>query len=364
MHESCDDARAHDGQVRPRRLLIATLAAALAVTLVGCSAVPRGVFELERRAVAPKPHTAPPSHPLVTGFQQSWASYSDQDASKAALDTVAISGIDIAAGGDAVTAPSAAVLGQLARAHRLGKKAEVLLLNEGAHGFSDEVAKSMLSTAAHRDAAAASLASVVTQYGFDGVMFDFEELNSDDAGDLTAFAATLRSDVGARIHLDAAIQASTSAAGYAGLGYDIAGLLRSLDNVTVMGYDQHGSFNPSDPGPIGELNWQKKVLDAVLLTATPGQVDLGVAGYGYRWASDGVHTVGDIRARQLVAAAGVTPTFDSVRGEWTATLPDGEVFWWSDARSISMREQLAAAMGLRGIAVWSLTVSDPLPVAP
>ncbi|MES1212272.1 MAG: SGNH/GDSL hydrolase family protein, partial [Leifsonia sp.] len=50
--------------------------------------------------------------------------------------------------------------------------------------FSDEVAKSMLSTKANRDSAAASLAAVVAKYGFDGVMFDLEELKSDDADGL------------------------------------------------------------------------------------------------------------------------------------------------------------------------------------
>ena len=100
-----------------------------------------------------------------------------------------------------------------------------------------------------------------------------------------------------------------------------------------------------------------------LLLAKPGQVDLGVAGYGYRWASDGVHTVGDIRARRLESAAGVTPSFDAHSGEWTATLPDGQVFWWADAKSIALREQLAASLGLHGVAVWSLALSDALPVA-
>jgi len=131
-----------------------------------------------------------------------------------------------------------------------------------------------------------------------------------------------------------------------------------------MGYDQHGTFNPTNPGPVGELTWQRKVLAALLLSAQPGQVDLGVAGYGYRWAADGTHTVGDIRARRLVAAAHVTPTFDEGRGEWTATLPDGQVFWWADARSIALREQLAASLGLHGVAVWSMALSDPVPVAP
>jgi spore germination protein YaaH len=355
--------------MRPRSVLAAALAgalaAALALTLAGCGAFPRGTQDLPKRAVAPKPNTAAPSHPLVTAFQPSWDDGTVLKASKDAISMVAISGIDIAQGGASVTSPTAAVLSQVKLAHQLGKKAEVLLLNyQAGVGFSDEVAKSMLSTKANRDAAAASLAAVVSSAHLDGVMFDLEALSADDADGLTAFAAALRADVGPGIHLDAALQPSTTAAGYRGLGYDIAGLLKSLDTVTVMGYDQHGTFNPTNPGPVGELTWQRKVLAALLLTAKPGQVDLGVAGYGYRWAADGTHTVGDIRARRLVKAAGVTPTFDDGRGEWTATLPDGQVFWWADARSIALREKLAASLGLHGVAVWSMALSDQVPVAP
>lgn len=351
--------------MRLRTVLVAAVAAALALTLVGCGAQPRGLQEFYKRAVAPTPNSAPPSHPVVTAFEPSWDDATILKASKAAVSMVAISGIDIAEGGAAVTAPNSDAIKLVTLAHQLGKKAEVLLLNyKAGTGFSDEVAKSMLSTKANRDAAAASLAAVVSQYHLDGVMFDLEELRADDADDLTAFAAALRADVGPGIHLDAAIQASTSAAGYVKRGYDIAGLLKSLDTVTVMAYDQHGTFNPTNPGPVGELSWQRKVLDALLLTAKPGQVDLGVAGYGYRWAADGAHTVGDVRARRLVAAGHVTPTFDETRGEWTATLADGQVFWWSDARSIAMREQLAASLGLHGVAVWSMALSDPVPVAP
>ena len=348
----------------PRRVLAAVLAAGLALTLVACTDS-RGMQEFSKRAVAPKPHSAPPSHPVVTAFQPSWDDGTVLKASKNAVSMVAISGIDIASDGASVTPPTAAVLRQVQLAHRLGKKAEVLLLNYHAGvGFSDDVAKSMISTKAHRDAAAASLAAVISDSGLDGVMFDLEALSASDADDLTAFAAALRADVGPGIHLDAALQASTSAAGYRRLGYDVAGLLTSLDTVTLMAYDQHGTFNPTNPGPVGELTWQRKVLNALLLTAKPGQVDLGVAGYGYRWASDGTHTVGDVRARRLVAAAQVTPTFDEGRGEWTATLPDGQVFWWADGRSIALREQLAASLGLHGVAVWSMALSDPVPVAP
>ena len=351
--------------MRPRRLLIPAVAAALALTLVGCGASPRDVQQFYKRAMAPTPNSAPPSHPVVTAFEPSWDDATVLKASKAAISMVAISGIDIGPDGTAVTAPNADVVRQVKLAHQLGKKAEVLLLNyQAGTGFSDDVAKSMLSTKANRDAAAASLAGVVSDYGLDGVMFDLEELSAGDADGLTAFAATLRADVGSDIHLDAALQASTEASGYLRLGYDIAGLLKSLNNVTLMAYDQHGTFNPTNPGPVGELSWQRKVLAALLLTAQPGQVDLGVAGYGYRWATDGAHTVGDIRARRLVAEGHGTATFDERRGEWTATLADGQVFWWSDARSIALREQLAASLGLHGVAVWSMALSDPVPVAP
>jgi spore germination protein len=350
--------------MRSRPVLAALTAAALALALVGCAAIGRGQQGLYKRAIAPTPNSAPPSHPIVTGFQPSWADTANVDASTGALSWVAISGIDIGDGGTSVTPPSGDVLKQLAHAHALGKKAEVLLLNyEGGVGFSDKVAASMLSSADSRSAAAASLAAIVKSSGFDGVMFDLESLGPSEAPRLTAFAKVLRAAVGPGIHLDAAIQPSTTVAGYRHQGYDIPGLLKYLDNITVMAYDQHGTFNAANPGPVGELSWQRKVLRAMLLLAQPGQVDLGAAGYGYRWASDGVHTVGDVRARRLVAAAGVSPTFDDRTGEWTATLPDGQVFWWADTRSLALREQLAASLGLRGVAVWSLALSDPLPVA-
>ncbi|CAN5465598.1 hypothetical protein BH10ACT6_BH10ACT6_08390 [soil metagenome] len=348
--------------MRSRPVLAAMTVAALTLALVGCAAIGRAQHGLYKRAVAPTPNSAPPSHPVVTGFQPSWADTANLDASRSALSWVAISGIDIGADGTSVTPPSADILNQLAHAHALGKKAEVLLLNyEGGVGFSDKVAASMLGTAQNRAAAAASLAAVVRSSGFDGVMFDLESLGPSEASRLTAFAKVLRAAVGRDIHLDAAIQPSTTVAGYRHHGYDIPGLLESLDNVTVMAYDQHGTFNPANPGPVGELSWQRKVLRAMLLLAQPGQVDLGTAGYGYRWASDGAHTVGDVRARRLVAATDVVPTFDDRTGEWTATLPDGQVLWWADARSLALREHLAASLGLRGVAVWSLALSDPLP---
>jgi len=66
-------------------------------------------------------------------------------------------------------------------------------------------------------------------------------------------------------------------------------------------------------------------------------------------------------ARALTAAAQARPRWVAAAGEWTATLPDGSVLWWADARSVARRIALARALGLRGIAVWSLGTGDPIP---
>lgn len=100
---------------------------------------------------------------------------------------------------------------------------------------------------------------------------------------------------------------------------------------------------------------------AVMRRSVPAaKIDLGVAGYGYGWRPHGTVTLSDAEARGLCAADAVTPAWDAAAGEWTATLRDGSVLWWSDNRSFLARAQLATSEGLHGLAVWSLGQSDPL----
>src|SRR4051794_15790526 len=112
-----------------------------------------------------------------------------------------------------------------------------------------------------------------------------------------------------------------------------------------MAYDQHGPGD-SGPGPIGELSWQRTGLRLVLSQVPAGKVDLGVAGYGYSWSPTGAVTqLSDQQARDQASA---NARFDTAAGEWTATLPDGTVLWWSDARSFTQRMELAVSEGVHG----------------
>ena len=170
-------------------------------------------------------------------------------------------------------------------------------------------------------------------------MVDLEGLSGDDSAGLTAFAAELRAAVGPDVRLDVALQASTTAEGYAELGYDVPALAASLDHLTLMAYDQHGPWEPDDPGPVGSLDWTIDSLAALTALAPTDQVVLGVAGYGYRWGGDEpAGQVSDEEARDRVGAGGCTW---EGRGEQTATLADGAVVWWSDSRSLDARVELA-----------------------
>ena len=64
--------------------------------------------------------------------------------------------------------------------------------------------------------------------------------------------------------------------------------------------------------------------------------------------------------RALVARAGAKAHYVVSVGEWTARLRDGSTVWWSDARSLARRAQLARSLHLHGLAVWSLGLSDPI----
>jgi spore germination protein YaaH len=92
----------------------------------------------------------------------------------------------------------------------------------------------------------------------------------------------------------------------------------------------------------------------------PAKIDLGVAGYGYAWRPHSNDMLSDAQARALIKRYHARAHWSKSVGEWTARLKDGSVLWWSDARSLTARAQLAAADHLGGLAVWSLGLSDPI----
>jgi spore germination protein len=127
----------------------------------------------------------------------------------------------------------------------------------------------------------------------------------------------------------------------------------------LMAYDEHGP-TWSHSGPIGGLPWVEDSVDAILKAGVPASLlDLGVAGYGYTWPGDGSDGT-QLSVAAVRILAGDLDRYNAEQGEWSATLPDGTVVWWSDAESLAARRALAARLHLHGIAVWEISLSDPL----
>ncbi|NQW92158.1 hydrolase [Curtobacterium sp. VKM Ac-2861] len=332
---------------RPRSVLLAAVLTA-GLVLTGCT----GPANAE---------SGTPDWFDVTGFQPEGADPALIDGNASAMDVVGVDGLLLSRTGTRVSTPSLEARTQRNRAHASGLEAQLLVSNYADGDFSEPIARRMLRSPANRSHVVRTLATDVRSGGWDSVMIDLEALTAADTAGLTAFARELRAAVGDDVRLDIALSASTTAAGYARMGYDVRALRAPLDHLTLMAYDQHGPWEPDAPGPVGSLPWASKSARALATLAPADQIVLGVAGYGYHWKGPRpAGQLSDDQARRRVRKAGVTPTWNATAGEWTATLPSGEVLWWSDARSLRERVALAERLGLTGVAVWSLDLSDAL----
>ena len=275
-----------------------------------------------------------------------------------ALATLGVDGVTLSRRGDRVSSIDPRLAGT---AHAHGLRAELLLSNysDRLGDFDPRAAALLLRSPANIDAVAGQLASYVATQGWDGIQLDLESLASADADGLLALATTLQSRMAPEKTVSIAVMASDRAAEYVSRGYRLPELGAVVDTLALMTYDQHGPW--SGPGPIGALAWQRRSVGVVSTMVPAGKVDLGVAGYGYTWprGRDG-RTVTDAQARKLVARDGAQARWRARAGEWTARLSDGTRLWWSDGRSIALRQDLAGELGLHGIALWRLGSADPL----
>ena len=331
------------------RLIIRSLAAAAVTVLVGSSAADAAVTH-------PRPRLA------VTGYAESGTPSRQVAASARALTTLGVDGVNINAAGSAVSMPDNQALLLLKQARREHLRAEILVGNfsEALGDFDPAATDKLVSSRANRAAVITTVLRAVREQGWDGVQIDFEAIKAKDRAPLITFLAELRAALPARKSLSMAVTAFTVEREYADNGYDLDALGRVLDRVVLMAYDEHGpTWN--GVGPIGGLPWQGQALRLVLKHIRAAKLDLGVAGYGYTWPTTGTgEQVSDAQARQLVTADSATARWDARQGEWTVTLHNGTVMWWSDARSWPLRAELAARYHLHGMALWSLRLSDPL----
>lgn len=279
----------------------------------------------------------------------------------AGIAMVGIDGVVLNSRGNKLSTVPKAAKGMIAEAHSRGLKAELLVSNySNALGdFSTANAGRLLTSAKNRAAVVKSLVYKVKKRHFDGVQIDLESLKRSHGPGLTAFVKKLRAALPARKTISMAVMASETPKGYLRSGYQLPKLSKRLDRLVLMAYDQHGP-GWSKAGPIGGTPWVKRVLAGFLAAKVPkAKIDLGVAEYAYRWRPNSTRgsSMSVARARTL---AGDRARYDATQQEWTATLADGTVLWWSDATTFAARRALAQQYQVHGLAVWELSLGDTI----
>jgi spore germination protein len=300
---------------------------------------------------------------VVTGYAMAGLRHGVVHRDAHALDIVGVSGITVKLDGSGVTRSYPMLRDLLAQAHHNGLRGELLLSNWSSRvgDFDPALVTALLSDPTHRRAAVRRIVRIARSDGWDGITVDLEAMHARDRDGLVALLRDLRDHLPDRVVLSMDIGARSSLGEYRRSGFSLRTLSMIVDRIALMTYDQHGA-SWSGPGPIGALPWQRRTIGVLAQRVPLSMVDLGIAGFGYTWPTSGTgHSVSPRRARALAEADGAEQIWHARIGEWSTTLDDGTVIWWSDARSYRKRLALARDLGVHGVAMWVLGSADPLP---
>lgn len=301
----------------------------------------------------------------VEGYLQAWSadSLDIAEQSTRALTTLGISGATLIDGGARLEDPSQYADDVSDIAHTNNAQTEFLFTNYSPDGFSSDLLDGLLLSATNRQRVIGQLVSWIRTLDLDGIQIDLESMSARHGEPLVTFVRELRAALPTQKGLTMAVMASSSPAQYVSRGYLFQKLNASISGYVLMTYAQSGPW--SAPGALGGIPYTTKSLDAAKAAGIPtGKLHMGIGAQGYAWHPDGtVVKVSPREARALAsssAAAGTSPVYDPTEREMTVTLKDGTVIWWSDARAVNERKQLAQNLGLPGVAIWSLNTADPL----
>jgi len=257
--------------------------------------------------------------------------------------------------------------------------------------FDDDEIHYLLSNAKRRQAHEDIIAAMVLSQNFDGVDIDYEQKNSADKDYFSTFIKGLA----IRLHpkkkiLSCTIEPRTPLDSLFTAGNipktversnDLIELNKYCDQIRVMAYDQvfvdlklnNAKGKDRLYAPVADPDWVKKVLQETLKEVSPKKIMLGIPTYGYEYevalgsnspVYKRIRSIGFNDAMALATGTKSILTRNSA-GElsftYNITAFSTRLVWFSDAKAVEDKINLAKKMGLRGVYLFKMDgEGDPL----
>jgi hypothetical protein len=226
---------------------------------------------------------------------------------------------------------------------------------------------------------------MVTRTGSDGVDIDFEEMNYGGSGkERTAVKLLYPIFLGqlqAKLHaqgkvLSVAVPARRSASDDNWETFDYNAIGKVVDRARLMTYD----YSIERPGPVGPLDWTRRVADYARQEFRGVPLSIGVPAYGRNWYLKTLRGSCPNAAKATVAptTAQALGLADQYGGDlkWSKDVAEYHYdyrrpypeygrcvvmrrVWFGEARSAESRLLLAKRLGVQGVSVFTFGSEDP-----
>jgi poly-beta-1,6 N-acetyl-D-glucosamine synthase len=250
---------------------------------------------------------------------------------------------------------------QICREHHIEVHPVLSNAHEGV--FDSARAHMLLSDPARQEQLARQVHDWIASHGFRGLNVDLENLEPGDPGRLPAFLSRLHRALAAdSLVLSFDLQAEGDAP-------PAGAVARACDFVVLMGYDQHGRYDP--PGALCGARWFEDALDRTLQAIPPEKLVCGIGAYGYDWTErkppadaltcqQAMSTASDERPDDRPEdVVDFDPHELNATFEYRDDAGHSHEVWVLDAISAANERTLALARGVQSTVVWVLGSEDP-----
>ncbi|NMM63977.1 glycoside hydrolase family 18 [Clostridium sp. P21] len=233
------------------------------------------------------------------------------------------------------------------------------------NSFNGNITKILLESSVNRQNLINNIAYALKKNNYKGVNIDLEGIFYYNRDEFTQFIKDLYNTLNPQgfevtVSIPSKIMDNPQDAG-AG-AYDYREIGKFSDKVMIMTYDEH--WSGGSPGPIASIGWVEEVINYAVSVIPNDKVMLGLAAYGYDWASNrnsaDAYTIN--QSYNKAYRSDVQVKWDSAsKSPYFNYIDNYDVYhsvWFENSTSIGYKLDLVNNYNLAGVAIWRLGLEN------